>query len=455
MGAVDNYKEWLGNKSQNANNAQSGLNRVGGLLNAANQSFSDIVLEAAGLTIPLPSQIEVNDFFKKIKDEQNPLNLKDPNSWTELEYLKWQSLVRKQIAKDKLKKEKKQKPNKLKAYREAQKQKKAEKAAKLDIVKTNPEKQAEAIPQDQVERPNWSKSLLNIGKMVLKFCLPTLFNMAAQAGIDKLQQEKQKLLDKAIAEAQAKGITPLPTEITAEEIENLKSTYCPSPIVLNSLLNQRNGIVEYLNNQQVKIDNITTIVNLTSDTANFLQTTSQIIDLSNVIINQASKAIPLIPGAVVSFMNDLNSINKQLVFESDGTPRIPKLRTSANNISMPLNVASEQIVKIVNILGAFDELIALCNPALVNSLTPLSPSVLLSTATQIIANNTDNGSTYKGFTLEIETRPYTDTVNQNRAVGKNADGIILISTELSFASDPNVLIDELKYLIDRDNLKAY
>ena len=115
MGAVDNYKEWLGNKSQNANNAQSGLNRVGGLLNAANQSFSDIVLEAAGLTIPLPSQIEVNDFFKKIKDEQNPLNLKDPNSWTELEYLKWQSLVRKQIAKDKLKKEKKQKPNKLKA----------------------------------------------------------------------------------------------------------------------------------------------------------------------------------------------------------------------------------------------------------------------------------------------------------------------------------------------------
>ena len=291
--------------------------------------------------------------------------------------------------------------------------------------------------------------------MVLKFCLPTLFNMAAQAGIDKLQQEKQKLLDKAIAEAQAKGITPLPTEITSEDIQNLQNQFCPSPIVINSLLNQRNGIVEYLNNQQVKIDNITTIVGLTSDAATFLQTTSQIIDLSNIIINQASKAIPLIPGAVVSFMNDLNSINKALVFESDGTPRIPKLRTSANNISMPLNVASEQIAKIVGILGAFDELIVLCNPALVNSLTPLSPSVLLSTAAQTIANNTDNGSTYKGFTLEIETRPYTDTVNQNRAVGKNADGIILISTELSFASDPNVLIDELKYLIDRDNLKAY
>lgn len=455
MGSIENIQNFLNKGNSSSNQTLSGLNQVGGLLRAADQSFADIILEAAGLTIPLPSQIEVNNFFIKIKDEQNSLNLKDPNLWTELEYLKWQSLVRKQIAKEKLNKEKKQKPNKLKEYREAQKQKKAEKAAKLDIVKADPEKQAEAIPQDQVERPNWSKSLLNIGKMVLKFCLPTLFNMAAQAGIDKFQQEKQKLLDKAIAEANTRGITPLPTEITAEDIQNLQNQFCPSPIVINSLINQRNGIVDFLNNQQVKIDNITTIVSLTSDTANFLQTTSQIIDLSGVIINQAAKVIPLIPGAIVSFINDLSSLNKSLVFESDGTPRIPKLRTSANNVSMPLNVASEQITKIVNILGSFDELITLCNPELVNSLTPLSPSVLLSTAAQTIANNTDNGSTYKGFTLEIETRPYTDTVNQNRAVGKNPDGIILISTELSFASDPNVLIDELKYLIDRDNLKAY
>ena len=66
----------------------------------------------------------------------------------------------------------------------------------------------------------------------------------------------------------------------------------------------------------------------------------------------------------------------------------------------------------------------------------------------------DDG-TYKGFRLEIETKKYTDTVNQNRAVGKNNSGIILIATEYSFASDPNVLINELKFIIDRDDLKAY
>ena len=114
-------------------------------------------------------------------------------------------------------------------------------------------------------------------------------------------------------------------------------------------------------------------------------------------------------------------------------------------------MVSNLISKLVAILGAFDQLITLCNPELTGELVQFSDSVLSTTANQVIAD----GNTYKGFRLEIETFPYTDTVNRNRAVGKNADGITLISTELSFASDPTVLIEELKLIIDRDNLKAY
>ena len=74
---------------------------------------------------------------------------------------------------------------------------------------------------------------------------------------------------------------------------------------------------------------------------------------------------------------------------------------------------------------------------------------------ELIAASTENDGTYKGFILEIESIPFTDTVNKNRAVGKNRSGIILISTESSFASNPQVLIDELKFIIDRDDLKSY
>ena len=57
--------------------------------------------------------------------------------------------------------------------------------------------------------------------------------------------------------------------------------------------------------------------------------------------------------------------------------------------------------------------------------------------------------------IEIETIPYTPTVNRYRAVGKNQSGIVLTQTDLSFTLDPQILINELKLIIDKDNLKAY
>ena len=100
-----------------------------------------------------------------------------------------------------------------------------------------------------------------------------------------------------------------------------------------------------------------------------------------------------------------------------------------------------------------DELILLCAPDA--TLVATSDTIDGIVETQLIAENTETGNTYKGFVLEIETRAYTPKVDQNRAVGKNNQGIVLITTDYSFASDPNVLINELKFIIDRDNLKAY
>ena len=111
------------------------------------------------------------------------------------------------------------------------------------------------------------------------------------------------------------------------------------------------------------------------------------------------------------------------------------------------------IVKCVDLLDRLDVLILLCNPDA--NLTGISDSINNIYENELLAEDSENDGTYKGFVLEIETRPFTDTVNQNRAVGKNKSNIIMISTEYSFASNPQVLIDELKFIIDRDDLKAY
>lgn len=436
-------------------NLQKTKNTLTTLETVASQSFSDIVLEAAGLTIPelpLPTQEEVNAFFIKVGDIENTLNTILPPQWSEIQFLEWKRLVRQQAKREKLANEAKKSPKQLKQYREQQKAKKAEKKEKINLVKEDVQQLQQDIPEDQkvqgIQRlPNFVTRLV---KTILKFTLPMIFNMIKEAGIEKFGETRQKLISDAQARATAAGL-PLPQDLTAEDIIALRQQACPTPATLQSLLDKRNNLVNYLNNQQTRIDNIKGIVTLSGDLANFLQQTSEVLTLTSFVLNQAVKVVPLVPGAVVSFAKDIDTINNALIFDLNGEPRIPKIQSPVSDVSLPINMVSNTISKIVAILGAFDQLITVCNPELENSLVKFSDSILSTTANQVIAD----GNTYKGFRLEIETFPYTDTVNRNRAVGKNADGIILIATELSFASDPTVLIDELKFIIDRDDLKAY
>ena len=63
--------------------------------------------------------------------------------------------------------------------------------------------------------------------------------------------------------------------------------------------------------------------------------------------------------------------------------------------------------------------------------------------------------TYKGFILDIVTVPFSPTVNRVRAVAKNPQDIIMLQTPLSFTTTPQVLISEIKLIIDSNpNLKA-
>jgi hypothetical protein len=67
---------------------------------------------------------------------------------------------------------------------------------------------------------------------------------------------------------------------------------------------------------------------------------------------------------------------------------------------------------------------------------------------QTVINNINN-QTYKGFTLELSMDPYNPLQYPKRfAQALTRTGVPVLKTDSSFTSDPQVLIEQLKFLID-------
>jgi len=162
-----------------------------------------------------------------------------------------------------------------------------------------------------------------------------------------------------------------------------------------------------------------------------------------------------VPGVITSGLADLESIIRKKLFTPTGEARLPKIAGSIAAAAIPISIINIYIQQLVGILSALDIKLKQCVPNQVNDLLPFSDNIISISAQQTQANATINQTTYNGFLIEIETVPYTPTVNRYRAVGKNQSGITLVQTDLSFTLDPQILINELKLIIDKDNLKAY
>ncbi len=421
------------------------------------QTFSEAILEASGINIPLPTQEDVVAFYKEVKEPANSLTKIDPKEWTTSQFLEYQSDVKKFQIKTRFKGIKN--ATKLKREKNKEKEEKERKKFKLDFItdlfKSVEKEASEDIPEDQ--KPKGVQRLGELAgritKSLIKTCIPSILNMIEQTALDTFEAKKLEVREELGIDESIELLSSAFTD--PEALQEVKDRLCPTQDVLENIIKQRDGIVEFLNNQQVKVNNLKISADTTGDVADGIQTTSTSLELSAFIANQTAKVagLAVVLAPLRSIITDLDVVNQFIKFKKDGSPRIPPLRGAVSNFSVPLNQVNTIITKIVQALAPIDEIITLCAPN--TTLNELSDDVLITVAVQLSAQETDSGSLYKGFRLEIEERPYTDTVTQRRAVGLNASGVVLIASEFSFASDPNVLTNEIKFIIDRDNLKAY
>lgn len=324
-------------------------------------------------------------------------------------------------------------PKQIEELRAKRAQVKKDREERLALEATDTEALSNAVTEDS--KPQGQQKLgsliLKQGQKLSKFVIPLVLNLLKKYAVDQVQQE-----------IESQVLSP----------EELKTKFCPAD--LPSIIQKRNDAVDYLNKTGARLDSLSITVDFGSDFASLLQGLITTIKTVKTAANIALSFIPIgIPGIVPSSINTAGDAADKLVFNADGTPRIPPIKITASQVSPAVASTQSTILKCVDLLGRLDILINLCDPYA--NLTPLSDSINNVIANEALAEVSANETTYKGFILEIETKAYTDRVNQNRAVGKNKSGIVLIATEYSFASDPKVLITELKFIIDKDDLKAY
>ncbi len=228
---------------------------------------------------------------------------------------------------------------------------------------------------------------------------------------------------------------------------------CLNPTEINELREQRDLIVNQLNNIGRRIDQIgNTITGISS----FLNATIAVItavETASIIASTAAKFLPTIPGAIPAALNDAQTLIRKLTFDKLGNSRLLKSQSALQSSALVISIISSYVLKAVEALKLIDFILVTCDPN--NPLSPINSQVNLIASSQLQASQTLNQTTYNGFIIEIEEVPYTPTVTRRRAVGKTTQGIVLISTELSFTTNGQTLINELKLIIDRDNLKAY
>ena len=228
------------------------------------------------------------------------------------------------------------------------------------------------------------------------------------------------------------------------------------PPELQELIRIRNKIVNQLNNLARKIERIGRAITGLQEFLSAIIVAITTVDIVSIITSQAAKIIPTppgVPGVITSALNDAQTFIRKATFDKFGNSKLAKANITLASAALVLSLIGGWILQALGILARLDVLIMNCDSN--STLTPISDDVKSLGELNLKAQNTQNNTTYRGFILDVETIPYTPTVNRTQAVGKNSQGIVLIRGELSFTSNNQTLINELKLIIDRDNLQAY
>ena len=209
---------------------------------------------------------------------------------------------------------------------------------------------------------------------------------------------------------------------------DLFNTTCPSPEELTRLINRKNKLVKQINRSFKIIDSTTKALGIT-----------QGIITSLLISYNATLAITFpVPASVPVALQRINTLLERLNIANAG-------------ILAVLILTRQVLTQLLQYLNLLDSLIQQCSPDTDQEQISAELTALTIQQTQQESPVVTN---VNGFEMGVETEPTTNSLKRRRAIARNKQGIVMLKGEYSFSSIDQILIDELVFYIQQNDLKA-
>jgi len=259
---------------------------------------------------------------------------------------------------------------------------------------------------------------------------------------DSLDNIKNRLLPVIITLVAEFGVANVQKMIETGNIDiaSLKNQIsCPTQQQLTQLINRKNKLVKQLNQLLTTIDLSTKALGISGGIIEGLDLAYQI--LKNLPIPTAVAGV----GIPISVVNNVQDAKTKLESTISG---LKALNVGTLTVLIILKQVLSQVLQYLSLL---DNLTQHCYPdteleTVSAELTALTNQQSTQTSPIVINVN--------GFEMGVETEPTLKPLKRRRATATNRSGIVMLTGEWSFSSIDQILIDELVFYIQQNDLKA-
>ena len=220
---------------------------------------------------------------------------------------------------------------------------------------------------------------------------------------------------------------------------------CPSASALNANVERRNRVVRQLNQIFKQITLNTAIAAALTAIAALLKSNKSII--LNLPLPLGAPVGVGVPYSAVAKLQAVEQVLTEL--ESDNV----ELNKQIVNGLILLTAA---ITTILVLLKLLDEMTQECAVEL-NVQPEAISQELINLSNEANEEGVTSPNLVNGFTLEVQAidQDAVGNLKRRQAIGKNSQGIVIIKGEPSFSSSDQILINELAFYIQSNNLKAF